>query len=97
VVDLDEAVALATRELREIERPDLPLRLDDPEKTWAERPWCYVFGFNSVAYLDHGQWDAMVPSGPIVVNKDGSGVWVLPSALPRDEALDLYEREHGLG
>ena len=22
---------------------------------------------------------------------------VLPSALPRDEALDLYEREHGLG
>jgi hypothetical protein len=95
-VDLDEAVALATRELREIERPDVPLRLTDPGPAWAERSWCYVFGFNSVAYLDHDDVGAMVPSGPIVVNKDGSGAWVLPSALPRDEALDLYEREHGL-
>lgn len=95
-MDLDEAVALATRELREIERTDLPLRLGDPERTWTERSWCYVFGFNSVAFLDHDDFTKMVPSGPIVVHKDGSAVWVLPSALPRDQALDLYEREHGL-
>lgn len=95
-MDLDEAVELATRRLREMERPDLPLRLDDPDKTWSERSWCYVFAFNSVAFLDHRDWEAMVPSGPIVVNKDGSGVWILPSALPPDQALDLYEREHGL-
>lgn len=96
-MDLDEAVALATRRLREIERPDVPLRLGDPERTWTERSWCYVFGFNSVAFLDRHDIGKMVPSGPIVVPKDGSPVWVLPSALPRDEALDRYEREHGIG
>ena len=95
-MDLDEAVALATRELRAMERPDLPLRLADPVKTWSERSWCYVFGFNSVAFLDHGDINAMIVTGALVVNKDRSRIWVTPTAWPASVALDRYEQEHGL-
>ena len=93
-MDVDEAVAVATGRLRAMERPDLPLRLD-PATPWAQRSWCYVFSFNSVAFLDHDDVGAFIPTGALVVNKDRSDVWITPSAFPVDQALDQYERQHG--
>lgn len=93
-MDLDEAVARATQQLRAMEDPDLPLRLVDPAR-FVERPWCYAFGWNSVAFLDERRISAMIPAGLLVVPKDGTTPFVLPSALPDEQALDQQERKLG--
>jgi hypothetical protein len=88
---VDEAVAAAERELRRMQRPDLPLRLVDRGPGWTRRGWCYAFAFNSVAYLDGGELSAAIPTGALVVPTDGTAPWVLPSAEPTEAALDRYE------
>ena len=88
---LDEAVGRARRHLRAMEDPDLPLRLVDPER-FLERPWCYAFGWNSVAFLDEHRISAAIPAGLLVVPKDGTTPFLLPSALPDEQALDEQER-----
>jgi Immunity protein 35 len=94
-VNRAEAIAAAERALRAMTRPDLPLRLHDPDR-WSQRSWCFVFPFNSVGYLDHGRMEDLVPTGALVVPKDGSPPWVLPSALTTDEGLDMHERARDL-
>ena len=94
-MNLDEAVAAAERELRAMENPDLPLRLDSRE-LWQERSWCYVFPFNSVAFLDRDEILQVIPTGPLIVPKNGSEPWVSPSAFPVKQVLDEYERDHGI-
>ena len=95
-MDLADAIARATQQLRVMEDPGLPLRLIDPEGDHVERSWCYAFGWNSTAYLDEDRISAMIPAGLLVVPKDGATPFVLPSALPDDQALDQQERVRGL-
>ena len=94
-MDWDEAVAIANRELREMEGATFPLRLA-PREFWQERSWCYVFAFNTVVFYELNDMRNMIPTGPLIVPKDGAEPWVAPSAFPVDRILDDYEREHGI-
>ena len=91
----DEAIVIAERELRGMEGAAIPLRLAPPE-FWQERSWCYVFPFNTAVSYEHNDPRSMIPTGPLIVPKDGTGPWVAPSAYPVERILDQYEREHGI-
>jgi hypothetical protein len=93
-MDLPAARALAEAKLREIEDPGTPLRLNDE---WGpqEIEWAWCFPFDSARYFETRQFTHTVPSGPIVVNKDGSDVWVANSAPPVEQWLNQYAEEHG--
>jgi Immunity protein 35 len=91
-MNLEEARARATGELRRIESAELPLALAG---NVAERSWCWIFGFNSVSWLTSERFDDFIPSGPIVVNKDRSETWIAPSAPPLTRHLDDYADKHG--
>jgi hypothetical protein len=51
--------------------------------------------FNSQRYLDSGDFGSMVASGPIVVNKDGSDVWIANSGFPVEKWLNHYAADRG--
>ena len=55
-----------------------------------------MFPFNTVAFLEHRDLLNSIPTGPLIVPKDGSEPWVAPSAYPVETILDEYEREHGI-
>jgi hypothetical protein len=94
---MDAAVAQesAVAMLREIEDPASPLVLS-PDSDPRDFPWCWVFAFNSARYFETRQFSDAVVSGPIVVVKDSSDVWVAPSAPPVEQWLNQYAQEHGL-
>jgi hypothetical protein len=93
-MDLTAARKLAEAKLREIEAPDTPLRLfTDPPG--IEIGWAWCFPFNSVSYLETGDFRDMVFSGPVVVTKDGADVWVAASAPPLEQWLNAYAEQHG--
>lgn len=88
-----EARLMAESKMREVEDPDTPLKLDDNQI--EERPWCWIFWFNTVDYFEtHDPLDTVL-SGPIVVNKDGSEVWIAESSRPPEQLLDEYATRHG--
>lgn len=93
-MDLTEARTRAETKLREIEDPGTPLRLDD-ERQPEDFEWAWCFSFDSVRYFETRQFIHSVSSGPIVVNKDGSDVWVANSAPPWQQWLNRYAEEHG--
>ncbi|MGW5578519.1 YrhB domain-containing protein [Micromonospora chokoriensis] len=93
-MDLSEARQLAEAKLREVERASRPLQLD-PDSYFAEYTWCWLFSFNSVRYSESGNPLDAVLTGPVVVNKDGSDVWIAPSAPPLDARLNDYASRHG--
>lgn len=92
-MDFSEARGHAETKLAEVEQPHLSLVLD--ESHIQERQWCWVFPFNSQDYCETGSINDMVLSGPIVVNKDGSEVWVTGTYKPPEEFLDDYAARHG--
>ncbi len=55
--------------------------------TAREASGAFVFRFNTVRYMTSGDVFDQVLLGPIVVPKDGSGPWVMGSALSEDEQL----------
>ncbi len=91
---MDETAARAHAEakLREIEDPDIPLRLLGPA---VDIDWAWYFPFNSAAYAETGSFRDMVFSGPVVVNKDGTDVWVAASAPPLEQWLNAYAEKRG--
>jgi hypothetical protein len=93
-MDQTEARALAEAKLREIEDPASPLRLIDGVEP-QEYEWAWTFLFNSAAYLDTRDVTLSVFSGPLVVNKDGSAVWLAPSAPPVELWLNKYAEQNG--
>ncbi|GAA2475002.1 YrhB domain-containing protein [Winogradskya humida] len=92
-MDLTEARTLAEAKLRELESPDAPLQLNEQYAT--EIPWAWYFPFNTARYFETRQFSDSAPSGPIVVNKDGSDIWVAGSAAPLEKWLNQYAEEHG--
>jgi hypothetical protein len=93
-MDLTAARTLAEAKLREIEDPAAPLRLND-EWGPTEIEWAWCFPFNTVRYFETRQFSDSAPSGPIVVNKDGSEVWIAASAAPVEQWLNQYAQKHG--
>ena len=94
-MDLATARQRAQVLLRGIERPDVPLMLD-PHMDPIVRSWCYAFYWNSVRYLDSGDFLSYVAgNGPVVVPTDGSEPFFLKTYGPPEELLDEFER-HGL-
>lgn len=91
---LDDARRLAEAKLRDIEKPGLSLRFDD-QRSVEERTWCWVFWFNTEEFLESRDFLDSVLAGPIVVNKDGSDVWVVGTRRPTEELLDEYAVKHG--
>ena len=93
---MDAAFAreLAMLKLRKLEDPDYPLVLE-PDRDPDEHSWCWVFPFNTAEYYSSQDPLDSVLSGPIVVNKDGSEVWVLATSRPIDELLDEYATRRG--
>ncbi|MDP9796888.1 hypothetical protein J2S43_005400 [Catenuloplanes nepalensis] len=93
-MDLDQARTRALAKLGEIEDTATPLALD-PSAAPVEVEWAWLFSFNSARYLETRSFGDLVPSGPVVVNKDGSDVWVANSAPPVEQWLNRYAEQHG--
>ena len=93
-MDVRQARQRAEAKLRQVEDPAVPLRLVDGDQP-GERDWCWIFPFNSARFLESGDFGDLIPSGPIVVNKDGSDVWIANSAPPVEQWLNLYAAERG--
>lgn len=93
-MNLDEARRLAEAKLCEIDKPDLCLRFDD-QRPVEERTWCWIFWFNTEDFLRGRDFLDSVLAGPIVVNKDGSDVWVVGTRRSTEELLDEYAAQHG--
>lgn len=93
-MDFEQARAAAERQLRAGEEPGTPLALTGET---LERSWCWVFFYNTRAYIETGDsLESLAGNGPIVVNKDGSEVWTMGSAFPAEHFLDEYAKRHGL-
>ena len=61
---------------------------------WSvETAWCWYF-YYEVAAVDGEEPEELFGGGPIVVNKDGTGVWLMNSSHPFDQLL-AYAEEHG--
>lgn len=53
-----------------------------------EEPWCWVFFYNSAAYLETESFsDSLVGNGPIVVEKEDGDVHELVTGLTIEEQL----------
>ena len=93
-MDVRQARERAEAKLGEVQDPQLPLRLVAPDAP-VDCDWCWLFAFNSQRYLDSGDFGSMVASGPIVVNKDGSDVWIANSGFPVEKWLNHYAADRG--
>jgi hypothetical protein len=63
------------------------------EEATGEEPWCWVFYYNSRAYLETGMIShALAGNGPIVVDKDFGTVHELATARPTEEQLEELRR-----
>jgi hypothetical protein len=87
LIAFDDARSLVAAVLAEMEpRARTELVIDDRE-TRAE-DWCWVFFYNSRAYVEDGDViKALAGNGPIVVEKATGRVHVLQTATPVDEQL----------
>jgi len=89
----DQARQLAQREVDTIsKRGGIPVALD--EDATIERDWCWVFIYQSRAFLDSGrERDRLAGNSPIVIHKATANVYSLGTARSIDEQLDRLKRE----
>jgi hypothetical protein len=92
MTDFHEARAKASKYVDEMAaKVGMELAIDDDAS--HEEPWCWVFGFNSRAFLETGSIShALTGNGPIVVEKDGGAVHILVSAFPIEDQLEGLRR-----
>jgi hypothetical protein len=68
-------------------RVGIELAIDD--SATRQEQWCWVFFYNSRAYLETGSFShALTGNGPIVVEKDTGAIHELATARPVDEQLE---------
>jgi len=94
---LDHARQLAQREVDTIStRGGVPIGLDD--HATIETDWCWVFIYQSRAYLDGGrERDRLAGNAPIVIDKVTANVYSLGTARPIDQELDRLRRRVAQG
>jgi hypothetical protein len=87
VIGINEARALAEQLLTEhAARTSTDLEID--ERATRDEDWCWVFFYNSRAYLETGDFsDALAGNGPLVVEKRTGIVHELTSAHPVEQQL----------
>jgi hypothetical protein len=94
-MDGREARLIAARYLVEGLPSATPLALfdDDPD----DRGWCYLFFWNTEAYVRTGDmaYNIGPGTGPIAVVKSTGDAWALGGSS-FDRQLDKYAREHGI-
>ena len=98
MVDFSEALRRADAKRAELAADwNMPLRWIDSHggsEGWSvETAWCWYF-YYEVAPLDGEEPEELFGAGPIVVNKDGTEVWLMSSSHPFDQLL-AYAEEHG--
>ncbi|WP_442791103.1 YrhB domain-containing protein [Nocardia sp. NBC_01327] len=94
-MDEPTARALASQYLESLSSRSRPLAL---YSTVEDHGWCYLFGWNTLRYIETGDIaDAIGPgTGPIVVVKPTADAWMLSSAPTFDLQLARYSEEHGI-
>jgi hypothetical protein len=92
MTDFQEARAKASKLVDEwAAKAGMELAIDDESS--YEEPWCWVFAFNSRAFLETGSIShALTGNGPIVVEKEGGAVHILVSAFPIEDQLEKLRR-----
>lgn len=88
MIAFDEARSTVVAMLAEMEaRAGTELMIDN-RQTRSEQ-WCWVFFYNSRAYVEDGdEIEALAGNGPIVVEKTGQ-IHTLGTALPVEDQLSL--------
>jgi len=78
------------------ERMSIDLAIDE-EATRVES-WCWVFFYNSRAYIETGSFShALAGNGPIVVDRGTGAIHELTTARPIDEQLEELRTTIGDG
>jgi hypothetical protein len=89
LLTFDEARALVVDAITELAPPDDPYRLD--ESATIEKPWGWVFFYNSQRYLDtHDDNHHLLGNAPYIVNKTTGEILVTGTA----EDIDFYIAEY---
>lgn len=93
-MNFEQARAVAERQIRDGEDPSFPLVLLDQT---LERSWCWVFFYQSKAFLETGDFEhCLLGNRPIVVNKADGELWRMGTAKRPEFYLAEYAKEHGL-
>lgn len=95
MITLEDARTLAAREVAALEsRIRVPLVIDDTAT--RDDGWCWLFFYNSRAYLETGNFsDALAGNGPLVVEKATGTVHTLLVARPIESQLaEIRRRLH---
>lgn len=93
MTSFEDARAIAEERLREL-GPAIKTQLALDESATRDEGWCWLFFYNSRAYLEGGSFsDALAGNGPIVVEKSGGRRHELTTARPFDEQLDELRRQ----
>ncbi len=87
MADYDDARLQVVRALEEMEQTaGTALMLDDRET--RTESWCWVFFYNSRAYIEDGnEIEALAGNGPIVVEKATGRMHALTAAYPVEDQL----------
>lgn len=86
-----EALDLVSEKLRRMSAPDNPFVV--VEKSTIERPFGWVFFYNSKKYIETGAFrHRLAGNGPVIVNKETRGVEFYGARKPVQEVIEDYER-----
>ena len=86
-----EALELVSEKLRHMGTPDNPLAV--VEKSTIERPFGWVFFYNSKKYIETGVFRyRLAGNGPVIVNKSTQVVEFCGSNKPVQELIEDYEK-----
>jgi len=92
-ISLDEAQDIASEYLCKLEKEiGVSLRLVDSET--IEKPFGWVFFYNSEEYLRQGNFrDMLTGNAPFIVDVNGGSIHVTGTAKPIDEYIAEYESD----
>jgi Immunity protein 35 len=91
MITKSEAFELVSERLRQMGAPDNPFAV--VEKSTIERPFGWVFFYNSQKYIETGVFRyRLAGNGPIIVNKNTQEIELCGANKPVQELIDDYER-----
>lgn len=94
-MDIEEALSKVTKKINALDLywPDKPSLVVQNTAT-IERPWGWVFFYNTEHYLDSGNThEALVGNAPIVVNRYTGEMLETGTAHPIEHYIEQYEQK----